>query len=103
MSWAQQLKRVFDIDVEHCPHCGGNLMINAAIKQSPVITKLLTHIGLPTRAPPRSPARSFDLFITDFHTETLIPFGSAPELTVAFRHGLADNPNFIKSWACHAR
>ena len=64
MSWARLLKRVFDIDVEHCPHCGGNLKIIAAIEQSSVITKILTHIGLPTRAPPRSPARSFDLFVT---------------------------------------
>ncbi len=23
MSWARLLKRVFDIDIEHCPHCGG--------------------------------------------------------------------------------
>jgi hypothetical protein len=25
MSWARLLKRVFDIDVEHCPNCGGAL------------------------------------------------------------------------------
>ena len=23
MSWARLLKRVFDIDLEHCPNCGG--------------------------------------------------------------------------------
>ena len=23
LSWARLLKRVFDIDLEHCPHCGG--------------------------------------------------------------------------------
>src|SRR5262249_55767200 len=23
MSWARLLKRVFDIDIEHCPNCGG--------------------------------------------------------------------------------
>src|SRR5262249_28326313 len=27
MSWARLLKRVFDIDVEHCPKCGGALKI----------------------------------------------------------------------------
>jgi hypothetical protein len=27
MNWARLLKRVFDIDVEHCPHCGGHLKI----------------------------------------------------------------------------
>jgi hypothetical protein len=25
MSWARLLKRVFDIDIEHCPNCGGRL------------------------------------------------------------------------------
>ena len=62
MSWARLLKRVFDIDLEHCPHCGGTMKIIAAIEDPTVIAKILAHLGLPTRAPPRSPARSFDLF-----------------------------------------
>jgi hypothetical protein len=64
MSWARLLKRVFGIDIEHCPHCGGTLKIIAAIEQPAVIAKILAHLGLPTRAPPRSPARVFDLFET---------------------------------------
>jgi len=62
ISWARLLKRVFDIDIEHCPHCGGTLKIIAAILESSVITKILDHLGLPTRAPPRSPAQIFDIF-----------------------------------------
>ena len=54
------LKRVFDI--EHCPHCGGRLKIIAAIADPAVITKILTYLHLPARAPPRSPALSVDLF-----------------------------------------
>ena len=64
MSWARLLKRVFDIDVEHCPHCGGNLKIISAIEDPSVITKILDHLGLPARAPPRAPARSFNLLET---------------------------------------
>ena len=64
MSWARLLKRVFDIDIEHCPNCGGALKIIAAIEDPPVIDKILSHLGLPTRAPPRTPARRFDLFQT---------------------------------------
>ena len=64
MSWARLLKRVFDIDIENCPNCGGALKIIAAIEDPPVIVRILTHMGLPTRAPPRAPARRFDLFQT---------------------------------------
>jgi ribosomal protein S27E len=62
MSWARLLKRVFDIDIEHCPQCGAHLKIIAAIEEPAVIAKILTHLGLPARAPPRTPARRVDLF-----------------------------------------
>ena len=62
ISWARLLKRVFDIDVEHCPQCGGPLKIIAAIEDPTVIAKILTHLGLPIRAPPRSLARPVVLF-----------------------------------------
>ena len=57
LSWARLLKRVFDLDLEHCPNCGGELKLIAAILGQPVIEKILTHLGLQARAPPRSPAR----------------------------------------------
>ena len=62
ISWARLLKRVFDIDIEQCPHCGGALKIIAAILESGAITKILDHLGLPARAPPRAPAQIFDPF-----------------------------------------
>jgi hypothetical protein len=72
MSWFRLLKRLFDIDIKHCPNCGGRLKIIAApstrlrtdIEDPPVIVKILSHLGLPTRAPPRGPAQRFDLFQT---------------------------------------
>ena len=57
LGWAKLLKRVFDLDLEHCPNCGGGLKIIAAILEAPVIEKILTHLGLQARAPPRAPAR----------------------------------------------
>ena len=35
ISWAQLLKRVFEIDMAHCPNCGGQLKILAAILEAP--------------------------------------------------------------------
>jgi len=61
LSWAKLLKRVFEIDLEHCPNRGGQLKIIAAIMEQPVIEKILTHLGLPARAPPRAPARRSQL------------------------------------------
>ena len=51
------LKRVFDIDMQHCPYCGtGELEIIAAILERPVIEKILTHLGLEPQPPPRGRA-----------------------------------------------
>ena len=43
--------------MEHCPNCGGELKIIAAILEQPVIEKILTHLGLQALAPPGAPAR----------------------------------------------
>src|SRR5262249_40190846 len=73
MSWARLLKRVFDIDVEHCPNCGGALKIIAAIDDPPVIIKILSHLGLPTRGRPRAPARRVGLFQRIGGAESRLP------------------------------
>ena len=41
MSWARLLKRVFEIDLGHCPNCAGELKIIAAILEAPVIVRIL--------------------------------------------------------------
>lgn len=47
IGWARLLKRVFDIDMQHCPNCGGGeFKIIAAILERPVVEKILTHLGL---------------------------------------------------------
>ncbi len=43
--------------MEDCPNCGGEMKIFAAILEQPVVEKILMHLGLPSRAPPHSPAR----------------------------------------------
>jgi len=44
MTWAQRLKRVFNIDIETCPKCGGAVKVIACIEDPVVIRKILTHL-----------------------------------------------------------
>ena len=73
MSWAQRLKRVFNIDVEVSGHCGGSVKVIACIEDQDVIPDkvgqaldrilahlrekeqgrpTLSHLVPPSRAPP---------------------------------------------------
>ena len=52
----------FSYTMAHCPHFGGPVTIITAIEDPTVIAKILAHLGLPTRGPPRSPTRAIDLF-----------------------------------------
>ena len=67
MRWAKRLKRVFQVDVETCPKCGGTVQIIACTRDSftpgllalqanrpcvracaedpPVIERILTHLA----------------------------------------------------------
>jgi hypothetical protein len=59
MSWAQRLKRVFSIDIEACPECGGNLRVIACIEDPQLIAKILAHVrsrkGATAKAVARGP------------------------------------------------
>ena len=44
MSWAQRLKRVFNIDIETCPACGGQVRVIACIEDPAVIKRILDHL-----------------------------------------------------------
>ncbi len=65
MTWAQRLKRVFNIDIETCQACGGPMKVIACIEDPVVIRTILTHLdrNAPTttssplpepRAPPQA-------------------------------------------------
>ena len=57
ISRARLLKRVSDINMQHCPNCGaGALKIIAAILGRPMIQKILDHLGLDPQPPPKGRA-----------------------------------------------
>lgn len=69
MTWMQRLKRVFNIDIEVCDHCGGQVKVIASIEDPEVIEQILKHLKQkaakadtakhrelpPERAPPLTP------------------------------------------------
>ena len=67
MSWAQRLKRVFNIDIAVCGRCGGSVRVIACIEDQDIIDRILAHLeskeqntpallhlAPPTRASPKS-------------------------------------------------
>ena len=55
MTWMQRLKRVFAIDIETCPKCGGTLRVIACIEDPDVIATILGHIRARDEAEPSQP------------------------------------------------
>ena len=69
MTWMQRLKRVFNIDIEVCEHCGGQVKVIASIEDPKVIELILNYLRQkaakadaakqhelpPERAPPLTP------------------------------------------------
>ena len=51
MTWAMRLKRVFQLDLERCPHCDGSLKLITSL-DGWVMQKLLKHIEGHARGPP---------------------------------------------------
>ncbi|MGD8357164.1 MAG: transposase [Lysobacterales bacterium] len=61
MSWMQRLKRVFAIDIETCPECGGKLRVIACIEDPSLIEQILGHVQRRpalTHSTPRAPPDS---------------------------------------------
>jgi len=58
LTWAALLARVFQIDMEKCPHCGGKMQIVAAITEPDSARRYLEGVGLPAEVPTLAPARA---------------------------------------------
>jgi hypothetical protein len=56
LSWAQLLKRVFNIDIDICPKCGDHMRMIGAVTDRKVIRKILLYVGIPPDPPELTPA-----------------------------------------------
>jgi hypothetical protein len=57
LDWAALLRRSFRVDVLECPRCHGRLRVLAVLTEPEHVRRILTHLGVPTRAPPLARAR----------------------------------------------
>jgi hypothetical protein len=71
MTWAQRLKRVFNIEIEACSRCGSTVRVIACIEDQDIIDRILAHPrdkepatpSLPLLTPPsRAPPETLPLF-----------------------------------------
>ena len=60
LTWIQRLKRVFAMDIETCPECGGKLRVIACIENPDVIATILEHIRAHDEAEPGQALRGND-------------------------------------------
>lgn len=56
--WARLMQRAFDIDVLHCPRCGGRMRLLALIQSTETARRILRHLGLRDHPPPIAPAKT---------------------------------------------
>ena len=68
LGWAKTLKRVFDIDIQTCLKCGGQIKIISSIQNPQIIKRILSYIGenpeIPELVSPRGPPETEENFIT---------------------------------------
>ena len=55
LDWATLMQRAWQTDVLECPNCRGRMRLIELVQDPTVIEKILSHLGLPTKPPPRGP------------------------------------------------
>jgi len=74
MSWSYLLKRVFNLNMDLCPKCGGSMKLISAIMERGVIKMILEHIGMSTDPPDRpSKKRLYEETLLNFNREYDLP------------------------------
>ena len=51
-AWARLIKKVYEVDPLICQHCGGEMRFLAVIEETPVIERILRHVGVWNPTPP---------------------------------------------------
>jgi len=78
------IARIYEVFPLVCRHCGAEMRIVAFVTDTASVTRILAHIGQPTKAPVLSPARGSPTWETFDQTPVFDPVAPAPEPAFEF-------------------
>jgi hypothetical protein len=83
--WAMLIARIYEVFPLVCRHCGAEMRIIAFVTETASVTRILQHIGEPTKAPVLSPARGPPAWDDGFdQTAVFDPAAAAPQPVFEF-------------------
>lgn len=83
--WAMLITRSYETFPLACPQCGTQMKLMSFVTETASVTRVLAHIGKPTQAPVRSPARGPRAGEEDVdQTPVFDPRAAAPETALQF-------------------
>jgi hypothetical protein len=82
--WAMLIARIYETFPLSCPQCGTEMRLIAFVTDTASVTRILAHIGEPTRPPVLSPARDPPAGETFDQSTVFDPLAPAPEPAFEF-------------------
>ncbi len=82
--WAMLIARIYEVFPLVCQHCGAEMRLIGFVTDTASVTRILEHIGEPTRPPVLSPARGPPAWETFDQTPVFDPLAAAPEPAFEF-------------------
>src|SRR5207244_1251709 len=72
LDWEMLMKRTWGLEVLICLGCAGRMRMIALIESEQTARRMLTHLGLPARAPPRGCRRHFNAKVSTGALQAMI-------------------------------
>jgi len=82
--WAMLIARIYETFPLSCPQCGTEMRMISFVTDTAPVTRILAHIGEPTKAPVLSPARGPPAWEEAFDQTPVFELAAAPEPAFEF-------------------
>ena len=97
-SWAELMRRAFEVDVLACPRCGGRRRLIALIEAWATVQRILTHLALPADVPRPAPARAPRSATATTNRVRRAPPQSAPGVALGAANRRVPGPKSALGW-----